>query len=226
MRTAVNPRGGGARALTCLLVLAAAPLARAQGQEDTDTPAAESEGTVSTPAPADPDAAPPWNTRFGARLVAGAPEGLGVAALIHPRPWLRAHVGATRNTLGFGVRGGLDLIPIQLFITPSLGLEYGHYFKADYNKLLTQLHGEPTTAATGIREVGYDQLSAHLGLELSPSRYVTLFGGVGISYWFIGGNDVKSFIRESENDPDITARPLTLGLSSPVAKLGLILYFN
>jgi hypothetical protein len=211
--------------LTCLLVLGLAPGAWAQQEpEDTDTP--EAEGTVTAPAPTDAEAAPPWKTRFGARLVAGSPEGVGVEALIHPRRWLRAHAGGTRNSLGYGVRGGLSLIPLDLFVAPSLELEYGHTFKADYNELLTQLHGQPTTAATSIREVGYDQLSASLGLEVSPWRYVTFFGGVGISYWFIGVPDAKSFIRESETNPDITARPLTIGLSSPVAKLGIIVYFN
>ncbi|HYO53474.1 hypothetical protein [Archangium sp.] len=238
MSTTINPRSGPdtpglvrgsircARALTCLLMLAVSPGAQAQEQEEPDTLAAEAEDTVTTPSPTDPNAAPPWKTRFGVRLVAGAPEGVGAAALLHPRRWLRAHVGATRNTLGFGVRGGLSFIPFELFISPALELEYGYYFNADYDKLLTQLHGQPTSATTGIRHVGYHQVGGSLGLEFSPSRYVTLFGGVGISYWFIKVDDAKSFIREAEEEPELTARPLNLGLSSPVAKLGLLIYFN
>ena len=38
--------------------------------------------------------------------------------------------------------------------------------------------------------------------------------------WFIEVASVKTFIREAEEEPEITARPLNLGLSSPVAKLG------
>jgi hypothetical protein len=225
MTTTLNPRG--ALALTCLLLLAVSPGARAQQDpEDADIPASELEGTVTTPSPTDPDAAPPWKTRFGVRLAAGAPEGVGVSALIHPRRWLRAHVGATRNSLGFGARGGVSLLPLALTISPVLELEYGYYFQADYEKLLTQLHGQPTTAATGIRDVGYHQVSGSVGVEFSPSRYVTLFGGVGISYWFIEVGDAKAFIREAADDPELTARPLSIGLSSPVAKLGLLIYFN
>lgn len=238
MRTTVNPRGGPAapglvrgyarwaRALTCLLMLAVTPSVRAQQDEDADIPASEMEGTVATPAPTDPDAAPPWKTRFGMRLVAGAPEGIGAAALIHPRRWLRAHVGATRNNLGFGARGGMSLLPLELLIAPVLELEYGYYFNADYEELLTQLHGRPTTPTTAIREVGYHQVSGSLGLEFSPARYVTFFGGVGISYWFIEVGTAKDFIREAGEDPELTARPLNIGLSSPVAKLGLLIYFN
>jgi hypothetical protein len=239
MTTTVNPRGGpatpglgrgyvrGAGVLACLLMLAVSPGARAQQDpEDTDIRGTETEGTVTTPSPTDPDAAPPWKTRFGVRLAAGAPEGVGVSALIHPRRWLRAHVGATRNTLGFGARGGLSLIPLDITISPVLELEYGYYFNADYQKLLTQLHGQSTTATTGIRNVGYHQVAGSVGLQFSPARYVTLFGGVGISYWFIEVASVKTFIREAEEEPELTARPLNLGLSSPVAKLGLLIYFN
>lgn len=239
MRTTVNPKGGlstsglvrgharWARALTCLLMLAVSPGARAQQDpEDVDIPASEQEETVATPAPTDPDAAPPWKTRFGMRLVAGAPEGLGIAAIIHPRRWARAHVGATRNNLGFGARGGLSLIPLDLLISPVLELEYGYYFNADYEKLLTQLHGQPTTPATGIRHVGYHQVSGSVGLEFSPARYVTFFGGVGISYWFIEVRNTRDFILEATDGLELTARPLNIGLSSPVAKLGLLIYFN
>ncbi len=230
MRMTIHPRGGaGTRglALTCLLMLAVSPGAWAQQDpEDVEFPDSEQEETVATPAPTDPDAAPPWKTRFGMRLVAGAPEGIGIAALIHPRRWARAHVGATRNNLGFGARGGLSLIPLELLISPVLELEYGYYFNADYEELLTQLHGQPTTPATGIREVGYHQVSGHIGLEFSPARYVTIFGGVGISYWFIEVANAQAFIREAGEDPELTARPLNIGLSSPVAKLGLLIYFN
>ena len=135
MTTTVNPRSGPdtpglvrgyarcARALACSLMLAVSPGARAQQDpEDMDTQAGETEGTVATPSPTDPDAAPPWKTRFGVRLSAGSPEGVGISALIHPRRWLRAHVGATRNTLGFGARGGLSLIPLDILISPMLEL--------------------------------------------------------------------------------------------------------
>ncbi len=230
MTTTVDPRSGGvwrARALAWLLMLTMAPGARAQQDpEDLDTPDAETEGTVVTPVTTDPDAAPPWQTRFGVRLAAGPPEGVGLAAVIHPRRWMRAHVGATRNTLGFGARGGVSLIPLELTISPLLELEYGYYFNADYEKLLTQLHGQPTTPATGIRRVGYHQVAGSVGLQYSPWRYVTLFGGVGISYWFIEVANTRAFISEAEEDPEITSRPLNLGLSSPVAKLGLLIYFN
>jgi|GEM_PF-1131454 len=230
MTPSVHPRKRWARntpcvpVLLCLLVMS--PDTRAQAPEEPRPPTEEPESTP-TPPPAVPlDDSPPWTPRYGIRLGVGAPDGLGAMALIHPRPWLRVHVGGTRNQLGTSVHGGVDLLPIQLFLSPVLGLAYGHAFDMDYEGLLTRLHGKPTSAGTAIRRVDMDQVSATLGLEFSPWRPVTFFGGVGISYGFIRVADPKAFIREAEEDPEITSTPLHLGISTPVARLGVILYFN
>ena len=107
-----------------------------------------------------------------------------------------------------------------------LGLEYGHYFRADYARLLSRLHGEPTTPVTDIRQVDYDQLSLHVGLEYSPWRPLSVFVAAGISYGFIGVRDARAFIREAGDSPDVTATPLLLTFTTPVARLGLRVYFN
>ncbi len=201
-----------------MLVLGGVSSARAQPPEDPDAPTDTPEGvTVSNP---DAPVLPPWKTRFGAMVDAGAPEGLGASALMRPWRWLRVHAGAAKNSLGFGVRGGLSFTPLELLISPTLDFEGSHYFNADYDKLLTQLRGQPTTTATGIHDVGYNSVSTRLGLEFSPSRYVTLFGGVGLSWWFIQVDDVKSFIRDAAEDPDITAEPLDSPNHQPGAEAG------
>jgi hypothetical protein len=157
---------------------------------------------------------------------AGAPDGVGLSALVHPMRRVRVHAGAVRNRLGYGVRGGLTFIPFELFISPRLEVGFSHFFKADYGALLNQLHGQPTPVATGIRELDYNLVTGNLGLEYSPSRYVTLFGAVGYSYWFASVGDAALFIDDAASTPGITAKPLSLGLTSPVAKLGLLIYFN
>lgn len=217
MTTPIIPRY--ARLLACMLALGATPGARAQEQEETE---AEETPTPQT----DAAVAPPWKSRYGAVLDVGAPSGVGLSGLVHPLRWLRVHLGATRNTLGFGVRGGTSFIPLELFVSPTLDLEVGHVFNADYDRLLSQWKGQPVTTATNLRQVGYTYGSASLGLQFSPSEYVTLFGGVGISAWSFRVTEAKDFIEEAESNPDIIAKPVTLNLTSPAVKLGLLVSFD
>lgn len=208
-----------------MLVLGLAPGARAEEPEEPGPPTSTgTEGGAATPAAG--DAAPPWRIRFGIRLSAGAPEGLNAAGIVHAMRWLRLSVGGTMNNLGSGINVGASLIPLDLALNPVLGVEVGHIFDADYARLLTQVRGEPTPSATLIKNVGYDYVTATLGLEYSPVRRVTLSGSVGISYGSIRVSNTATFIRDAADTADITAQPLTLSLTSPAVKLGVTLYFN
>ncbi|HEX8822604.1 MAG TPA: autotransporter outer membrane beta-barrel domain-containing protein, partial [Archangium sp.] len=78
--------------LACMLALGATPGARAQEQEEAESEEVSPSQTV---APSDPNAtlAPPWKPRLGMALDVGAPDGVGVSALVHPLRWLRVNLG-------------------------------------------------------------------------------------------------------------------------------------
>lgn len=217
------------RVLACILALGAAPGVRAQVPvepdftEETEEPAPSPGATAPNP---DAPPTPPWKTRWGVLLDGSAPEGAGASALMQPTRWGRVYGGPAMNTLGFGVRAGATFVPIQLLVSPTLDINVSHYFNADYDKLLTQLRGQPSTAATHIRNLDYNQLTARLGLEFSPFQQLTLFGGVGLSYWYLQVDGAESFIEEATEDPDITSKPLAIHLFSPALKLGFVVFFN
>ena len=212
MTQALTPKMPWALALVCTLTLLA-PQAHAEPQ------AAEA---VSPPPTAAPQA-PGWKLRLGVLVDASAPDGIGAAAVVRPLSWLRLNLGATTNTIGFGVRGGATLIPLDLFITPTLSVDVGHYFNADYNKLLSRIGVQQSS--TLIQDVGYDYASATLGLEFQPASFLSFFLQAGLGYMSIRVDSVEDFIQEAVNDPDITAKPLSLRLTTPTLKLGLIVYF-
>ncbi|MBM7113592.1 hypothetical protein I3V78_08550 [Archangium primigenium] len=228
------PRAGKGRARnTCLLPVLLTLLTPGPGAWAQETPDAPREAGVPAPTsvPAPPtavalDDASPWSPRVGLRLALGAPDGVALAALLQPRPWLRVQLGGARNSLGTTLQAGVELLPIQLVVSPVVGLGYGHAFALDYPGLLSRLHGTPTTPGTALRSVAAEQLSATVGLEFSPWRPVTISGGLGVGYWFIRVTDTPAFIREAGEDPTITSTPLRLGLSTPVARLAVLLYFN
>jgi hypothetical protein len=217
------------RVLACMLALGAAPGVRAQVPEEPDFTEESEEPLPSPGAPAhDADAppTPPWKNRWGVLLDGSAPEGVGASALMQPTRWGRVYAGPAMNSLGFGLHAGATFVPLQLLVSPTLDINVSHYFKADYDKLLTQLRGQPSTAATNIRDIGYNQVTARFGLEFSPFRQLTLFGGVGLSYWYLQVNGAESFIEEATENQDITSKPLAIHLFSPALKLGFIVFFN
>src|SRR3954463_416251 len=109
--------------LTAVLVLGVGVEARAQ------------DSTSSTPPVVEPPAeAPGDKLGLGLMLDGGAPDGVGISAVVRPGRWLRINAGLTTNTLSLGVRGGISLIPLTAFVTPSINLDLGHYFDANYNE--------------------------------------------------------------------------------------------
>ena len=137
--------------------------------------------TAATPALAQNDAGEPQLRRFGVLLDAGAPHGIGLSAVLRPLPWLRLQAGPTTNTLSFGLRGGLSILPLQTFIAPSLNAEAGHYFGSDYNDVVDWLGATPRRAA-GVEDVTYDYVSGSVGLEIGSASRFNFFLHLGLSY--------------------------------------------
>jgi hypothetical protein len=200
-RTALPPRQPGA-AWACLLVLLAA-----------------------SPALAQDGAGEPQLRRFGVLLDAGAPHGIGVSAVLRPLPWLRLQAGPTTNTLSFGLRGGVSLLPFQTFVAPSLNAEAGHYFGSDYNDVVDWLGSSPSSAAAAIRDVTYDYVSGSVGLEIGSASRFNFFLHLGLSYVALKVDDASALIQDATDDPSVTARNLSVRATIPSVKVGFLLYF-
>ncbi len=162
--------------------------------------------------------------KFGVMVDVGAPDGIGASGVVKPLSWLRLHAGVTTNTISFGLRGGVSLLPLSTFVAPSLNAEAGHYFGGDYNKVLERFGGTAGNS-TLIRDVSYDYASASLGLNIGPADSWTILLNVGLSYWAFSVDDTQAFLQEQTGDPDITSSPLKVRFTSPSLKLGFIYYF-
>lgn len=198
-RTALPLRRHGALC-ACLLALAAA-----------------------TPAFAQDGAGEPQLRRFGVLLDAGAPHGIGLSAVLRPLPWLRLQAGPTTNTLSFGLRAGVSLLPLQTFIAPSLNAEAGHYFGAEYNDVVDWLGARPSGSATS--DVTYDYVGGSVGLEVGSASRFNFFLHLGLSYVALKVDDASAIIQDAADDPSITARGLSVRATVPSVKVGFLLYF-
>ncbi|NTX11821.1 hypothetical protein HUA76_13555 [Myxococcus sp. CA056] len=163
--------------------------------------------------------------RLGLLVDAGAPHGIGVSAVFKPLPWLRLQAGPTTNTLSLGFRGGLSLLPMQTFISPSINVEGGHYFGSDYNDVVDWLGATPTSATSAIRDISYDYVAGSVGLEIGAANRFNFFLHLGLSYVRMGVDDASALIEDATDESDITARNLTVRATIPSVKVGFLFYF-
>jgi hypothetical protein len=180
---------------------------------------------AASPALAQDGAGEPQLRRFGVLLDAGAPHGVGVSAVLRPLPWLRLQAGPTTNTLSFGLRGGVSLLPFQTFVAPSLNAEAGHYFGSDYNDVVDWLGSSPSAAAAAIRDVTYDYVGGSVGLEIGSASRFNFFLHLGLSYVALKVDDASALIQDATDDPSVTARNLSVRATIPSVKVGFLLYF-
>ncbi|WP_244238416.1 hypothetical protein [Corallococcus terminator] len=162
---------------------------------------------------------------LGLLVDAGAPHGIGVSAVLKPAKWVRLQAGPTTNTLSFGLRGGVSILPLDTFITPSLNAEVGHYFGSEYSDVLDWLGRDPSTTSQAIRDVTYNYVTGSVGLEVGAQSRFNFFLNVGLSYVALTVPDPTPLIQDAANDDTVTSGPLHVRATIPSVKLGFILYF-
>lgn len=165
--------------------------------------------------------------RLGVTLDAGLPDGAALA-LVYRLPWrsFRASGGASWTGIGWGVQAGLGWTPLRWIVTPSLNLEAGHTFDGDLTWLADRASGIPDGVRPLLRRIGYDVVSAQLGLELGSPRGFSMFVRAGLSYFDLrlhGTGSATSGSGSSEATFSVTDPRLRA--TTPSAKLGVLWWF-
>ncbi len=123
--------------------------------------------------------APP---RWGLLVGAGFPEGIVADAVYRPVPEVRLFAGPMWNYVGWGVQGGVTLIPWHLGVSPLLSLEAGRYFSADATFLAGKAGGVPAQIEPLLRHVAYDYAAARVGIEIGTRDAFAITIEAGLSY--------------------------------------------
>ncbi len=157
-------------------------------------------------------------THFGMQFNAGAPGGAALSVVGRPWKFLRGDLGFAWNYLGFGVKGGVTLVPFQWAIVPTLGVEVGHFFDADASSLTTD-----ATAKLLLKSVGYTYLTGDIGVEFGPQNRFIFFVRVGMTYL---SAPVKGVVDafQANNANVRSAGDATVSYFGPSAKLGFVIY--
>jgi hypothetical protein len=207
-----------------LLLVPALPLAQppAAGLGPSQAPLA---GDLPPPPPPPPSEAP-WPL-FGLRLDAGVPDGAVAALIYRPIPSLRASVGPTWNYLGYGFQVGAAWSPFRWAVSPTLSLDYGHYFNADASFLAKGSGGAPSDIQPLLKKVGYDYLDGQLGLEFGSQRGLTFYLRGGLAYLWTtihGATESISASGQAGTTRVVMADP-RVRATIPTVKLGFMYFF-
>lgn len=123
--------------------------------------------------------APP---RWGLLAGAGFPEGIAADLVFRPVTEVRLFAGPMWNYVGWGVQGGVTLIPWQMGVSPILSLEAGRYFSADATFLAGKAGGVPAEIEPLLKHVAYDYASLRVGIEIGTRDAFAITVEAGLSY--------------------------------------------
>lgn len=169
------------------------------------------------PSPAASDKLP----QFGLSAAAGVPDGLVLSGLYRPVDFLRLSAGGSWNYFGYGVQGGVGLVPFQWPIAPTFNLEVGHYFDSDMRWVASR-NAELNPL---LEKVGYSYANAQLGIEVGSSRRFVFFVRAGLSYFWTTIHGVNTYTTTSGSQTaTVRIADPQLRATMPSLKLGFLFY--
>ena len=163
---------------------------------------------------------------LGLAIDGGLPDGASATVLYRPWKFLRFGGGLLYNYIGYGVRGGVSVLP-YFPIAPSLTLEAGHYFEANANARIAQYGSVPEELKPLLERVSYTFANAQLGLELGHPDWFVFYVRAGLSrVWFTAhGADRVASSQGSSGNTRVTVEDPNIRLGIPNVKAGFMLFF-
>ena len=232
-------------ALTAIAALAAPALVRADDPASVSALAAGAGTATVSPSAAAPAAGanavgapsagapaatpPPPLPLLGVSLEAGFPDGGAVALLVRPHHMVRLSVGPTWNYLGWGVEGGVALVPWHWMLSPVLAVEAGRFFDSDLTWLANKSGGVPNELEPLLKKVGYTYASAQLGVEVGSQRGFSFVLRAGLSWFDLVAHGTATTTRSGGTpgaaDAVVTLSDPRVHAVVPSVKLGVQYFF-
>lgn len=164
----------------------------------------------------------PSPSHLGGEIAAGVPSGASAQVIVAPWRALRLQAGGAHDGIGPGVLGGITLAPFDAFFVPVLSVSAGRMFESDGTAQVRRYVELSAVQAQVARRLGYDFVTAELGLELGlPGRFVVaLHGGLA---------GVRGTLHDAGPALGLPAGQVQLGDVNvraviPAARLGLVFF--
>jgi len=176
--------------------------------------------SLAAPLPAGAAPAEEPYPQLGLALTVGAPDGAVLSFAWSPWYWIMADLGFA-YTLAPGLVVGVEIRPIDFFISPIVRGEYGYYFPGDTANQIKRWAGVPEAQWPLIGNASYDWVSGLVGIALGSRRGFTasIAGGIGLLQLNVkGGSGIVNGIQ-------VTTADYRIQSLMPVARISFLYFF-
>ncbi len=169
--------------------------------------------------------------RWGLLAGAGFPEGIAADAVFRPVTQVRLFAGPMWNYVGWGLQGGVTVVPWHLGVNPLLSIEGGRYFSADATFLAGKAGGVPAEVEPLLHGVSYDYASLHVGIEIGTRDAFAITVLAGLSYVTLtakGTATTQVTVNDANGNPSVAVVSFTdphVRGTMPSVKVGVQLWF-
>jgi hypothetical protein len=159
---------------------------------------------------------------IGIAVGGGFPDLGTLSLLVRPVSSIRLFGGPTWGWVGWGLHGGVVLVPVNWAITPTLSFETGKLFRSNLSFLLGD-DGDAAKMKPILRGVDYQYVAADVGLELgNPSGFAFTLR-LGLSWVTVKGNGSATF--DGDSGARVTFSNPTVRATLPSFKTGFQYWF-
>ncbi len=161
--------------------------------------------------------------RWGLALGGGFPDFVTASLVFRPVSHLRFSAGPAWNYVGWGVQGGVALVPWRFWIAPVVSLEGGRFFRTNLGFLVKDSAAVPPEVRPLLEKVAYSYAALDVGLELGSQRGFSSSIRLGLSYVSIAAHATATYTRDDGTAVSVSD-PALHGML-PSLKVGLQHWF-
>lgn len=199
----------------------------------------EAPKAVTTPAPPPASPAPPASTpaqsagqpparargasQWGLLVDGGLPQGLSLSATFRPVSSVRFFAGPAWNYAGFGIQGGVSVVPWHFAVTPVLTVEAGRYFSEDVSFIASGGQGVPPDIKPLMKNMSYTYGALHAGLEFGSQSAFNFAVDLGLAYVSLAAKGTVT--KTDGSGTTVTFKDPRVRATLPSVKLGLHYWF-
>jgi hypothetical protein len=165
--------------------------------------------------------------RWGLALGGGFPDFATASVVFRPVSHVRLSAGPSWNYIGWGLHGGVALVPWNWAITPVISLEGGRFFRSDASFLLDDADEDADRIRPLLQGIDYAYGALDVGFEVGSPRGFSFSFRVGVSHVRVVANGSATYTSDDDGSgaTTVTIRDPRFSGTLPSVKTGFQYWF-